>query len=90
MVLASVGWWYYQVLNVYGFLYYLDVQWFDTPVSGTLEEDKKVYTLGNYLDYPARKMWIFEMLATLGSINIVFPVTNFVSMPVLGLAAHFY
>lgn len=61
----------------------------DTPVTGTIEEDKAVYTLGNYFDYPWRKMWIYEMLLVLGGINSLFPVTNFVSMPALGLAAYY-
>lgn len=89
LVLATVGYWYYNVINLYGFIYYVEVQWFETPVTGTLDEDLKVYTLANYLDYPARKLWIYEMLATLGAFNAVFPFTTFITMPALGLAAYY-
>lgn len=89
VVLAAIGWGYYNVVNVIAFSYYLQVQWFDKAVSDNLDVDKKVYTLANYLDYPARKMWLFEMLMVLGLWCSVFPVTNLWTMPMLGLAAYY-
>lgn len=89
VVLASIGWGYYNVINFIGLEYYWKVQWLDLPVDGTLEEDKKVYTLANYVDYPLRKMWLYEMLIVMGVFCAIFPVTNLWTMPVLGLAAFY-
>ena len=89
LVLASVSYGYYNVINIYGFSSYISVQFYDTPVDGTIEQDKQVYTLANYIDYPLRKMWMYEMLAVLGAFTMVFPITNLWSMPALGFAAFY-
>ena len=88
-MLGSVAFWYYEVQAMIGFFYYLEVQWFDTPVEGTLEEDIQVYTLANFLDYPARKAWLYEMVAVMGLFSSQFPISNLLTMPALGLAAYY-
>ena len=89
LVLASVSYGYYNVVNLYALGAWISVQYYDMPVRGTLEEDKKVYTLANYIDYPLRKMWLYEMLAVFGAFAMVFPITNFWTAPMLGLAAFY-
>ena len=39
LVLASVSYGYYNVINIYGFSSYISVQFYDTPVNGTLEQE---------------------------------------------------
>ena len=89
LVLASVSFGYYNVINIYAFSSWISVQYYDIPVEGTIEQDKKVYTLANYIDFPLRKMWMYEMLAVLGAFTMVFPVSNLWSMPALGFAAFY-
>ena len=52
LVLGTVCYVYYNVINFFGIIYYMQVQWFGIPVENTLEDDLSVYTLGNYIDYP--------------------------------------
>ena len=89
LVLASIGYGYYTVINLYGLMSWISVQYYDTPVDGTLEADKTVYTLANYIDYPLRKWLLFDMLTIVGLFQMVFPITNLWAMPSLGLAAFY-
>ena len=56
------------------------------PVEGTLEEDQKVYTFANYLDYPFRKLVVFTALCIFGMFNASFPLVSTLTLPVLGVA----
>ena len=87
LVLGTVCYIYYQVINFLGLIYYMQVQWFGVPVEYTLEEDLEVYTLGNYIDYPNRKLWIFTLVAAFGTMASLWPFTNLITIPILGLAA---
>jgi len=87
LVLASVTYGYYQVINMYGLMSWISVQYYDTPVDGTIEQDQKVYTFANYVDYPLRKVWLHDTLTVFGAFNMVFPITNLWTLPTLGLAA---
>ena len=89
LVLASVSYGYYAVKASYGLASVISVQHYDTPVDGTIEEDKKVYTWANYIDFPLRKFILYDWLAILGAFNMVFPITNLWTMPTLGLAAFY-
>ena len=90
VVLAVIGWGYYNVINLIGLGYYLRVQWFGEMVDGiSYEADQKVYTLANYIDYPLRKMFLYELLMIVGMYCSVFPITNLWTMPFLGLAAYY-
>jgi uncharacterized membrane protein SpoIIM required for sporulation len=91
LVLGSVAYGYYLVINTIGFFSMISVQWFDTPVeeNGNLDQEKEVFTFANFVDYPLRKYFLYDMLATLGLWNALFPVANLWTMPALGLAAYY-
>ena len=89
LVLGSVGYGYYTVRFIYGFFSTVSVQEYETPIDGTLEEDKAVYTWANFWDYVGRKFGFFDMLTVMGLFNMAFPITNLWTMPMLGLAAQY-
>lgn len=89
LVLGSVAYGYYTVINFYGLYSAISVNWFDTPVEGTIEQDREVFSFANFVNFPLRKLLIYDMLAVLGLWNSIFPVANLWTMPSLGLAAFY-
>lgn len=71
IVLGSVVWVYYHIVNAMGFFFYILVQWFGVPVDGSLEQDLEEYTLGNYIDFAQRKLWIFTLIWMFGFIALL-------------------
>ena len=91
ITLGTIAWVYYNVINAIGIYDYIVVQWFGQPVgnNSTLESDLDEYTLGNYLDFPLRKVWIYQLLFSMGFMAATWPITNLVTVPVLGVAAYY-
>lgn len=60
IVLGSVVYGFYFTQKMIATYRFMSVQWFDSAVEGTLEQDKEVYTFANLMWYPYRKFMIFE------------------------------